>query len=29
VNTILCACCGGLTVLFFNKMILKQPWSIA
>jgi len=27
VNTILCACCGGLTVLFFNKMILKQPWS--
>jgi len=27
VNTILGACAGGLTVLFFNRFVLQQPWS--
>jgi len=27
VNTVLGACSGGLTVLFFNRLILNQTWS--
>ena len=27
VNTVLGACSGGLTVLFFYKLVLGQPWS--
>jgi len=27
VNTVLGACSGGLSVLFFNRFIMKNPWS--
>ena len=27
ISTILGCCSGGLTALFFNKLILKQKWS--